>query len=57
LSSGLELTVSQEQQPVGKQLEERMRFFYQNQEILGNLNIQIASIKKSVDAVNKITTC
>ena len=31
-------------------------FFIKNQEILGNLNIQIASIKKSIDAVNKITT-
>jgi hypothetical protein len=31
-------------------------FFIKNQEIVGNLNIQIASIKKSIDAVNKITT-
>jgi hypothetical protein len=31
-------------------------FLIKNQEIVGNLNIQIASIKKSIDAVNKITT-
>jgi hypothetical protein len=55
-SSQLEVALRELEQAVGEQVEEMMRFLYQKSGNSRKFEYSNRIVKKSIDAVNKITT-